>query len=53
MIVVFKNGQRQTLHLDCKKVVIEITNYRLKCKRAIRLKIKAKGKHPKTNQARL
>jgi hypothetical protein len=53
MLLVIKNGQRQALQLVCKKVVIEITNYKLKCKRATRLKIKAKGKCPKTLQARL
>ena len=46
MDVTIKNGQHQTLQLKCKKVIITITTYRLKCKRAKRLKIKAKGKSP-------
>lgn len=53
MFITIKNGQRQTVQLDCKKVVITITTYKLKCKRASRLKIKAKGKNPQINQARL
>jgi hypothetical protein len=53
MLIVIKNGQRQTLELNCKKVVISITTYRLNTKRVSRLKIKAKGKRPQINQARL
>ena len=49
MTIVIKNGQRQTVQLNCKKVVITITAYRLKSKRANRLKIKAKGKNPRAN----
>lgn len=47
-----KSGERQTLQLNCKKVTITITTYRLKCKRVKRLKIKAKGANPQINQAR-
>ncbi len=46
MNLTIKKGERQTLQVDCKKVVITITAYKLKCKRSIRLKIKAKGVHP-------
>jgi hypothetical protein len=53
MNLIIKKGERQTLQLECKKVVITITTYKLKCKRAIRLKIKTKGECPQTNQARL
>jgi hypothetical protein len=53
MHVIVKNGQRNAVKIDCKEVVITITSYRLKSKRANRLKIKAKGKSPKVNQARL
>ena len=53
MIVTIKKGQHQTLNLNCKKVVITITTYRLKSKRVSRLKIKAKGVYPQSNQARL
>jgi hypothetical protein len=53
MNLTIKKGERQALHLDCKKVVITITAYKLKCKRSIRLKIKAKGVVPQHNQARL
>jgi hypothetical protein len=53
MSFIIKNGQRQTLELNCKKVVITITTYRLNTKRVSRLKIKAKGKRPQANQARL
>ena len=48
-----KTGNRETLQLNCKKVVITITTYRLKCKRVKRLKIKAKGGSSQVNQARL
>lgn len=53
MSFIIKNGQRQTLELNCKKVVITMTTYRLSTKRVSRLKIKAKGKRPQINQARL
>jgi hypothetical protein len=53
MYLVIKHGERQTLQLNCKKVVIKITTYKLKSKRAMRLKIKTKGEHPQINQARL
>ena len=53
MTIIFKEGQRQTMKLNCKKVVITITDYKLKCKRSKRLKIKAKGEQPQINQARL
>lgn len=53
MLVVIKNGQRQTIQLDSKKVVITITSYRLNTKRVSRLKIKAKGKNPQVSQARI
>ena len=49
MNVFIKSGERQTLQVNCKKVVITITTYKLKCKRAKRLKIKAKGKNPQIN----
>lgn len=53
MHIALKNGQREVLNLDCKKVVITITYYRTSSKRTKRLKIKAKGKCPQANQARL
>jgi hypothetical protein len=43
MNLTIKKGERQVLHVNCKKVVITITTYKLKCKRSMRLKIKAKG----------
>ena len=52
MNLTIKKGERQVLQLDSKKVVITITSFRLKCKRSMRLKIKAKG-ISKSNQARL
>ncbi len=48
MRITLKNGQRQLLHLGCKKVEITITSYRVRSKRTSRLKIKAKGKRPKS-----
>jgi hypothetical protein len=53
MIIVVKSGQRQTLQVTCKKVVIKITDYKLRCKRSKSLKIKAKGEQPQISQARL
>jgi hypothetical protein len=53
MTVTIKSGQRQTLQITCKKVVIKITDYKLRCKRSKSLKIKAKGEQSQTNQARL
>ena len=53
MKFLIKKGQRKTLQLNCTEVVIEITEYRPKSKRAERLKIKAKVVSPQTNQARL
>ena len=53
MTIIVKNGQRQVLQLNCKKAVITITSYKLKCKRSKRLKIKTKGEPPQINQARL
>ena len=53
MYITIKSGQRQTLQVNCKKAVITITTYKLKCKRSRRLKIKAKGGNPQINQARL
>ena len=52
MEITIKKGERQVLQLNAKKVVITITSFRLKCKRSMRLKIKAKG-ISKSNQARL
>ena len=49
MHIIVKNGQRNAVKISCKKVVITITSYRLKSKRANRLKIKAKGKSPQAN----
>jgi hypothetical protein len=53
MTVTIKSGQRQTLQITCKKVVIKITDYKLRCKRSKSLKIKAKGEQPQISQARL
>ena len=53
MNVTIKNGQRQTLKVTCKKVVISITTYRQSTKQVTRLKVKAKGKCSSVNQARL
>jgi hypothetical protein len=53
MTITIKSGQRQTLQITCKKVVIKITDYKLRCKRSKSLKIKAKGEQPQITQTRL
>jgi hypothetical protein len=53
LVVIVKNGRKQTTLMNCKKVVVKATSFNPSKRKDFRFKIKAKSNRPKENQARL
>jgi hypothetical protein len=53
MILIIKDGRKQTTLLDCKTVTVKATSFKASKRKDFSFKIKAKSRRPKVTQARL